>query len=92
MKVWLLTLPLKKELKRTELRVSENERQFSELDQLCRQQKQEFENLQAKVKTFLAACDKPSDLDEILGQPTVVDEEVELELLHRRQALEKGAA
>ena len=84
-------LPLRKTAKEIDARLAEIGKDEKDLGDQLTLQRDELEDLKARVREHLAQMPK-DDLDDVLGVGPVADEEIELELLHRRQSMEQGAA
>ncbi len=79
-------LPLRRDKGAIDNRLADVDEERAALAEVVVAQENELEELKAKVRAHLAAM--PSDdLDPVLGGGSVADEEIEIELLHRRQKL-----
>jgi phage shock protein A len=82
-------LPLRRRLKHMEDRLKEIGEEEASLSGTVGEQEEEFENLRARVRTYLAQAGSSSEMADPFCEPLVEDEEIEIELLRRMQ---KGAS
>jgi phage shock protein A len=79
-------LPLKRRRKAMQQRSKDLHEEIGALEETVEQQEKELENLRIRVKAYLAQSDREGcSLEDPFAAPLVEDEEVELELLRRRQ-------
>lgn len=84
-------LPLQQRRRRIEQRLEEIHEECESLAETLARQKTEFENLRARVRGYLAQAGSSTESGEPFSEPFVADEEIEIELLRRRQQERKGA-
>ena len=85
-------LPLRHGAARIEHRLEELAGERSSLEEQLGEQQAELERLEQRVRGYLARQGEESGVVAALTDLVVTDEDVELELLRRRQGPEKGAA
>lgn len=85
-------LPLKLEQKRLEERLKEVNDEHEKLAKQLQIQEQEFETLKARARAYIAQIASAENTDDVLVAPIVADEDVEMELLRRKQQSNKGGA
>lgn len=84
-------LPLRRRLKHIEQRLQQGSEEQESLSETLNEQQGELDRLRARVRAYLAQADTPAELGDLFREPIVEEEEVEMELLRRRQATRKGA-
>jgi len=84
-------LPLRRDKAAVEGRLADIEAEMKEITDVVGTQEAELEELKAKVRAHLAAI-PANDTDPVLSPGPVADEEIEIELLHRRRQLNQEVA
>jgi phage shock protein A len=85
-------LPLRHRAAEIEHRRQELGRQRGELEERLAGQETEYTQLEHRVRGYLAQLERERETGVTFRELVVADEDVEIELLRRRQAAEKGGA
>jgi phage shock protein A len=85
-------IPERKELAALEAQIAEVGETRAKLAERLEEQEGQFETLRQRARTHLAEASRNHDDLQGLVEPAVADEEVELELLRRRQQRAEGVA
>lgn len=80
-------LPRRDEAAALQSQLEQRRKQIEALAQRIAEQESQFESLEVRVRAELAAGRESSDAPPWLGETAVADEEVEIELMRRRQAM-----
>ena len=85
-------LPERKELTALEVQITEVNETRAKLAERLEEQESQYESLRQRARVHLAEASRSDDDLQGLASPAVADEEVELELLRRRQQRAGGVA
>jgi phage shock protein A len=85
-------IPERRELAALEAQIAEVEETRGKLAERLEEQERQFEALRQRARTHLAEAARSEGDLQGFGEPAVADEEVELELLRRRQQRAEGVA
>jgi phage shock protein A len=85
-------IPERRELVALEAQIAEVDETRAKLAERLGEQEQQFEALRHRARAHLAEATRREGDLQGLGEPVVADEEVELELLRRRQQRAEGVA
>ncbi len=83
-------LPLRRCCSNMEDRLEEISKEQELLVETLTQQETEFESLRARVRIYLAQAGSQEGIVDPFQEPFVEDEEIDIELLRRRQSVERG--